>query len=155
MQSCRLPTVPPMNHLLHISKAIGHACAINSGRFHRLAATLLLVSPLLLGAGCATATAATPTPPLAASVGQDKALLTKLIAELQRSSRSFIYLRTQGFKLSDSEFEQLIASNNKVLRSTRIIRHDERGMRQIPGWPAVALTPEYKASTSVAPPKGK
>lgn len=155
MQSCRLPTVPPMNHLRHTSKAIARACRVNPARFHRLAATLLLVFPLWLGAGCATAAAPTPTPPQATGVGQDKALLTKLIAELQRSSRSFIYLRSQGFKLSDSEFEQLIASNNKVLRSTRIIRHDERGMRQIPGWPAVALTPEYKASTSVAPSKGK
>lgn len=144
-----------MNSPSRTLNAVSRARVVNSARIQRLAATLLLVAPLLLGAGCTTAGEPPATAPRAAGVEQDKALLTRLIAELRRSSRSFIYLRSQGFNLSDGEFEKLIASNNKVLRSTRIIRHDERGARQIPGWPGVALTPEYKASSSVAPPKGK
>jgi hypothetical protein len=88
-------------------------------------------------------------------VEQDKKVLTRLIAELQRSSRSFIYLRTQGFNLTDEQFEKLIATNSKVLRTTRIIRYDDKGARQIPGWPGVALTPDYKASSNAGPAKGK
>lgn len=131
------------------------AIACSRARVQWLAAALLLMAPLLLGAGCSTAGEQPATAPRAAGVEQDKQLLTRLIAELQRSSRSFIYLRSRGFNLADGEFEKLIASNNKVLRSTRIIRYDEKGARQIPGWPGVALTPEYKASSSVVPPKGK
>lgn len=144
-----------MNPLIRALNAIPRVRVVNSAWIQRAAATLLLVAPLLLGAGCTTAGEPPATAPRAAGVEQDKQLLTRLIAELHRSSRSFVYLRSQGFNLSDGEFEKLIASNNKVLRPTRIVRYDEKGARQIPGWPAVALTPEYKASSSVAPPKAK
>lgn len=121
----------------------------------RFGAAVLLAAPLLLSAGCATGATPPTGVPRAEAVEQDKKVLTRLIAELQRSSRSFIYLRTQGFNLTDEEFEKLITTNNKVLRTTRIIRYDDKGARQIPGWPGVALTPEYKASSSPAPVKGK
>jgi len=75
---------------------------------------------------------------------KDKSLLNRLVAELQRSSRSFVYLRSVGFTESDREFEQLIAKNNEVFRSVRIIRRDEQGNRQIPGWPGIALNATYK-----------
>jgi hypothetical protein len=77
-------------------------------------------------------------------VEQDKVLLERLIAELKRSPRSFIYLRSKGFTQSDTEFEQIIAKNDEVLRRTRIVRRAEHGIRQIPGWPGVALTQAYK-----------
>ncbi|WP_042726067.1 hypothetical protein [Chthoniobacter flavus] len=74
----------------------------------------------------------------------EKALLDRLVSELKRSSRSFIYLRSVGFNLSDEEFDQLIARNNRILRPTRIVRRDKDGTRHIPGWPGVRLTPEYR-----------
>ncbi len=121
----------------------------------RLVVRLLLVAPLLLGAGAATA-AEKPAPAARASEPeQDKQVLERLIAELQRSPRSFIYLRSKGFSQSDTEFGQLIARNNTVLQTTRIVRYDEKGVRQIPGWPGVLLTPEFKASISLPPAKGK
>lgn len=144
-----------MNLLLIPSIAFARACVTDSARVQRIAATLLVAAPLLLTTGCSTAGEPPATAPVARRVEQDKQLLTRLIAELYRSSRSFVYLRSQGFDLSDGEFEKLISTNNKVLRSTRIIRRDENGTRQIPGWPGVALTTEYKASSSVASPKGK
>jgi hypothetical protein len=73
----------------------------------------------------------------------EKVLLGRLVTELQESGRSFIYLRSIGFKESDEEFERIIAANNKVFRSIRIVRRDEHGNRVIPGWPGIALTPEY------------
>lgn len=123
-------------------------------RIKQLAGSLLLVVPLLLGAGCSTPSPKPATAARTSDLGQDKLLLEQLIAELQRSARSFVYLRSKGFAQSDKEFEQLIARNNTVLRSTRIVRHDENGVRQIPGWPGVALTAEFKASANAAP-KGK
>jgi hypothetical protein len=74
----------------------------------------------------------------------EKVLLNRLITKLQRSSRSFIYLRSVGFTESDQEFEWLISTNNKIFRATRIVRRDEQGQRQIPGWPGIALTDEYR-----------
>jgi len=74
----------------------------------------------------------------------EKALLDRLVTELKRSSRSFIYLRSVGFHLTDEDFDQLIARNNRILRPTRIVRYDKDGQRQIPGWPGVRLTPEYR-----------
>ncbi len=128
-----------------------------------LAGYLLLVGSLVVGVGCSTSSqkpAATPvqkpTPVARTSdLGQDKLLLERLIAELKRSARSFVYLRSKGFTQSDQEFEQLIAQNNAVLRPTRIVRHDEKGARQIPGWPGVMLTPVFKAPASVGPPKAQ
>jgi len=79
-----------------------------------------------------------------AKMEQDKVFLNRLLTVLRHSARSFIYLRSKGFNLSDREFEQLIASNDEVFRRTRIVRRDEHGVRQIPGWPGVALTTEYK-----------
>ncbi len=144
---------------LHIFRAL----KITNVQIKRFAQCFLLVAPLLLAVSCSTPSqkpAATPIRKLptvarTSDLGQDKLLLERLIAELQRSSRSFVYLRSQGFTQSDQEFEQLIAQNNKVLRPTRIVRHDEKGMRQIPGWPGAALTPEFKASSSVVPPNAK
>ncbi len=83
--------------------------------------------------------------PSRGDLGQEKVLLNRLLSELQRSSRSFIYLRSVGFTQTDKEFEQLIATNDAIFRRTRIVRRDEQGNRQIPGWPGVSLTPEYKS----------
>jgi hypothetical protein len=80
-----------------------------------------------------------------AGVEDEKALLGRLVAQLERSSRSFIYLRSIGFAQSDEEFEKLIVRNNKILESTRIMRFDAQGNRQIPGWPGVRLTAEFKS----------
>lgn len=74
----------------------------------------------------------------------EKALLDRLISELKRSSRSFVYLRSVGFNLTDEEFAQFIVRNNGILRPTRIVRYDKEGNRQTPGWPGVSLTPEYQ-----------
>jgi hypothetical protein len=79
-----------------------------------------------------------------ANVEREKALLARLIAELERSSRSFMYLRSVGFTQSDEEFERLIARNNRILEFTRIMRFNAQGDRQIPGWPGVRLTLEFK-----------
>lgn len=141
--------------MTHTRLPISRARKTTSAQIKRLAGRLLLVAPLLLGGGCSTPSQKPATVARASDVGQDKLLLERLIAELQRSSRSFVYLRSKGFTQSDQEFERLIAQNNTVLRPTRIIRHDEKGVRQIPGWPGVALTPAFKASSSLVPPQGK
>ncbi len=73
-----------------------------------------------------------------------KVLLNRLVTRLQHSARSFIYLRSVGFTESDEEFERLISTNNAIFRRVRIVRRDEQGNRQIPGWPGIALTSEYK-----------
>lgn len=65
--------------------------------------------------------------------------LDRLIAELQRSPRSFKYLRTRGFSHSDQEFENLLSAHGELLTSVRIVRRDEKGQRVVPGWPGVAL----------------
>ncbi len=78
------------------------------------------------------------------NMGQEKVLLNRLVTQLQRSPRSFIYLRSIGFTQTDKEFEELIARNDAIFRRTRIVRRDDQGNRQIPGWPGVTLTPEYK-----------
>lgn len=128
---------------------------VTVAQIRRLAGGLLLAAPLLFSAGAATASEKPAPVARASDVEPEKVVLERLIAELQRSARSFIYLRSKGFTQSDTEFEQLVARNNAILRPTRIIRHDEKGLRQIPGWPGVALTPTFKASSSVAPPKAK
>ncbi len=92
---------------------------------------------------------AKPSPPTSTGqstnrVAEDKVLLGRLVTELKQSPRSFIYLRSKGFTQSDQEFEEIIAKNDAVLRRTRIVRRDEQGVRQIPGWPGVTLTDEYK-----------
>lgn len=78
------------------------------------------------------------------ALGKEKSRLNRLVTELNRSPRSFVYLRSAGFTESDQEFAEIIAKNNSMFRSIRIIRRDDQGHRQIPGWPGVALTPEYK-----------
>lgn len=65
--------------------------------------------------------------------------LERLVRELQRSPRSFKYLRTIGFAHSDEEFARLVAEHAALFRPTRIVRRDERGTRIIPGWPGVTL----------------
>lgn len=77
---------------------------------------------------------------------KNKILLNRLIAELQRSPRSFIYLRSIGYTETDEQFEKLITANNAIFQSIRIIRRDEQGNRQIPGWPGIALKKEYKTA---------
>lgn len=72
------------------------------------------------------------TPELAAE-------LDRLVSELQRSPRSFKYLRTRGFAHSDEDFANLLSANQGLLRSVRIVRRDDKGQRVIPGWPGVAL----------------
>jgi len=81
---------------------------------------------------------------------QDKVLFNRLVTELKHSPRSFIYLRSKGYKQSDKEFEEIIAKNDSVFQRTRIVRKDENGVRQIPGWPGVDLTKEYKAASAPA-----
>lgn len=117
-------------------------------RLNNLLVGISLVALLFLLGGCATSS---PTPSTGHStdrVAQDKVLLDRLVAELKHSPRSFIYLRSKGFTQSDKEFEEIIAKNDAMLRRTRIIRRDEHGVRQIPGWPGVALTEEYKGPTA-------
>lgn len=79
-----------------------------------------------------------------ARMEMEKAVLNRLVTELQHSPRSFIYLRSIGFRQTDEEFGQIIAANTALFRSTRIIRRDDGGKRQIPGWPGVMLNPEMK-----------
>ena len=149
--------------MTHIRLHISRTRKLTVAQLKHFAGVLLVVTPLLLGGGCSAPSHQPATTPIqkpatvarTSDLGQDKLLLERLIAELQRSSRSFVYLRSQGFTQSDKEFEQLIAQNNTVLLPTRIVRRDEKGVRQIPGWPGVALTPTFKASSSVAPHKGK
>lgn len=76
-------------------------------------------------------------------VEKKKIILTRLVTELQRSARSFVYLRSNGFTETDAEFEKLIAQNSAMFKSARIIRRDEQGNRQIPGWPGIALKDEF------------
>jgi len=84
-------------------------------------------------------------PHQAAGLEQQKQLLGRLVKELQRSPRSFVFLRSAGFTESDQELERLIAANNALFRPVRIIRRDEQGNRQIPGWPGVALSAKFKS----------
>lgn len=111
-----------------------------------VAFTLLLI--LLIMGGCCTVHKTAATTPKVDQVTRDKAVLERLITELKRSSRSFIYLRSKGFTQTDEEFDQLIAENSAILRHTRIVRRNENGVRQIPGWPGVGLTAEYKQSSA-------
>lgn len=139
------------------------ARTIPTAHIKQFAGWLLLVVSLVVGVGCATTDQKSATTPIqkpstvarTPDLKQDKLLLERLLAELQRSARSFVYLRSKGFTQSDQEFEQLIAQNNAVLRPTRIVRYDEKGARQIPGWPGVMLTPAFKTPASVVPPKAK
>jgi hypothetical protein len=114
---------------------------------NNLLAGLSLVMMLLVLGGCSTPGVTPSTARGSNRVAQDKGLLNRLVTELKYSPRSFIYLRSKGFTQSDKEFEQIIAKNDAVLRRMRIIRRDEYGVRQIPGWPGVALTREYKGSS--------
>jgi hypothetical protein len=91
-----------------------------------------------------TESAAAPAKPSHENMENQKVLLNRLVTRLRHSARSFIYLRSVGFTESDEEFEKLISTNNAIFRRVRIIRRDEQGNRQIPGWPGVALTPEYR-----------
>ena len=68
--------------------------------------------------------------------------LDRLARELQRSARSFRYLRTIGFTQSDEEFARLVAARPAIFKPVRIVRRDERGQRIIPGWPGAALAGE-------------
>lgn len=98
-----------------------------------------------------TGAAAKPIPPLgkghAAALAKAQARsapvvagdLERLVQELQRSPRSFRYLRTIKFRYSDADFTKLIAPHPDLFRSTRIVRRDENGQRIIPGWPGIAL----------------
>ena len=96
------------------------------------------------GAGRATTTLSKST---AAALARAKAALNataaatfdRLTGELQRSPRSFRYLRTLGFSQSDGDFERLIAEHPALFKSVRIVRRDENGQRVIPGWPGLAL----------------
>ena len=65
--------------------------------------------------------------------------LDRLARELQRSARSFRYLRTIGFAHSDEEFSRLVEAHPALFKSVRIVRRDESGQRVIPGWPGIAL----------------
>lgn len=65
--------------------------------------------------------------------------LARLYQELNRSPRSFKYLRTIGFNHSDAEFQMIVDRNGAYFSSTRIVRRDEAGKRVIPGWPGVKL----------------
>ena len=78
------------------------------------------------------------------ALGNDKKELGRLIGTLQRSPRSFVYLRSIGYTETDQEFEQIIAVNSAIFRPTRIVRQDEQGKRVIPGWPGITLKQEYK-----------
>ncbi len=66
-------------------------------------------------------------------------VLDRLVTELQRSPRSFRYLRTRGFHQSDGEFEELLNAHGGLFRRVRIVRRDDKGQRVIPGWPGMAL----------------
>jgi hypothetical protein len=83
-------------------------------------------------------------PPRDNKLGDEKSMLGKLVKELQHSPRSFLYLRSIGYTQSDQDFEEIINKNNAVFRRTRIVRRDDQGVRQIPGWPGITLTDEYK-----------
>ncbi len=82
----------------------------------------------------------------ASEVEKHKVFLNRLLTELQRSPRSFIYLRSIGFTETDQQFEKLIAENSAIFNSTRIIRRDEQGNRQIPGWPGISLKEEFRTA---------
>lgn len=88
---------------------------------------------------------AASAPTARADVEQQKQLLGRLLKELERSPRSFVYLRSIGFTQTDQEFERLITDNGLLFRPTRIVRRDEKGNRQIPGWPGITLSPRYKS----------
>lgn len=65
--------------------------------------------------------------------------LERLVRELQRSARSFRYLRTLGFAHSDEDFAEVVAAHPALFKSVRIVRRDEHGQRVTPGWSGVAL----------------
>ncbi|MEA3207268.1 MAG: hypothetical protein QOE70_325 [Chthoniobacter sp.] len=67
------------------------------------------------------------------------ATLDRLVGELQRSPRSFRYLRTIGLNQKDEEFAAMITTHGDLFREVRIVRRDERGQRITPGWPGIAL----------------
>ncbi len=90
-------------------------------------------APLSKSAAAALAQAKSTLRPAAA------ADLDRLVRELQRSARSFRYLRTIGFNQSDAELERLITEHPALFKAVRIIRRDEQGQRVIPGWPGLAL----------------
>lgn len=100
------------------------------GKGSRAARTL---APLAKSTAAAVAEAKST---LSAAAGAD---LDRLVRELQRSARSFRYLRTAGFSQSDVDFERLIAEHPALFRSVRIVRRDASGQRVIPGWPGLAL----------------
>ena len=85
-----------------------------------------------------------PAPQTPGNIEHEKAMLARLIEELDRSARSFMYLRSIGFTQTDEEFEALIGRNNTIFEFTRTMRFDAQGNRQVPGWPAIRLTAEYK-----------
>lgn len=80
------------------------------------------------------------------AVEKNKIFLNRLLTELQRSPRSFIYLRSIGFTETDQQFEKLITENRAIFSPTRIIRRDEQGNRQIPGWPGISLRQEFRTA---------
>jgi hypothetical protein len=92
------------------------------------------------------APAKTPLPPSRDAMEKHKVFLNRLLTELQRSPRSFIYLRSIGFTETDQEFEKLILENNAIFSSVRIVRRDEQGNRQTPGWPGITLREEFRTA---------
>src|SRR3954465_4262535 len=50
----------------------------------------------------------------ASAVEKHKIFLNRLLTELQRSPRSFIYLRSIGFTETDQQFEKLITENSAI-----------------------------------------
>ncbi len=84
-----------------------------------------------------------PPPPNPAKE-DEKAVMNRLISELKRSPRSYSYLRSIGFTQTDGQFDVLVTSNSRIFKPTRIVRRDEKGNRQIPGWPGVMLNSNYK-----------
>jgi hypothetical protein len=89
---------------------------------------------------------AQPQPQSREAMEKHKIFLNRLLTELQRSPRSFIYLRSIGFTQSDHEFEKLIAENDAIFQRTRIVRRDEKGERQTPGWPGISLLEEFRTA---------
>ena len=134
----------------HIPKSHHPHCEIvgNGPSLNKLLAGFSLVMMLLGLAGCSTTNVTVSTDRTADGVEADKVLLNRLVSELKISPRSLVYLRSKGFTQSDTEFEQIIAKNNKVFQQTRIVRRDDKGVRQLPGWLGIALTPDYKGQSA-------
>jgi hypothetical protein len=87
-----------------------------------------------------------PLPLSGDEMEKHKVFLNRLLTELQRSPRSFIYLRSIGFTETDQQFEKLIAENSAIFNSVRIVRRDEQGNRQTPGWPGISLREEFRSA---------